>query len=95
MLDNAYSRTVSIQLGNVLLHICFFFFFLEQLKAAKESSPRSKIDHYSRPIFLQHFPMYRKSDEICNEPDEAPEKIKKELFRQKWDCLSEEASEMV
>lgn len=75
--------------------VTFFLFLIEQLNAAKESSPKAKIDHYSRPIFLQHFPMYRKSDEICDEPDAAPESGKKELFRQKWDCLSEEASEMV
>lgn len=67
----------------------------KQLNTAKESNPKSKIDHYSRPILLQHFPMYRQSDEVCNEPDEAPEKIKKEKFKQKWDCLSKGASEMI
>lgn len=46
----------------------------------------------SRPIFLQHFPMYRPSDEICKEPDSAPPNIKSQSFRERWECLSKEAS---
>lgn len=52
----------------------------------------SSINRYSRPIILQHFPMYRESDEICNELDEAPLDIKNSKFREKWECLSEEAT---
>uniref|UniRef100_A0A1B6C6R9 Metallophosphoesterase 1 homolog n=1 Tax=Clastoptera arizonana TaxID=38151 RepID=A0A1B6C6R9_9HEMI len=51
------------------------------------------LKHYSRPILLQHFPMYRESDAECNEPDEAPEDIKSQKFRERWECLSREASE--
>lgn len=50
---------------------------------------------YSRPILLQHYPMYRESDEMCNEPDEAPEKIKKEKFQERRECLSREASDQL
>jgi len=50
---------------------------------------------YGRPILLQHFPMYRKSDEHCNQTDEAPLDIKVAKHRQKWDCLSIRASEEV
>lgn len=55
----------------------------------------SSINRYSRPIILQHFPMYRESDEICNELDEAPLDIKNSKFREKWECLSEEATNQV
>lgn len=48
-----------------------------------------------RPILLQHFPMYRKSDRHCHEADQAPDHVKNESFREKWDCLSKEASEKV
>lgn len=39
--------------------------------------------------------MYRESDEICNELDEAPEEVKNIKFRERWECLSKEASEQV
>lgn len=44
--------------------------------------------------FLQHFPLFRVSDSACSEPDEAPTAEREVLFREKWDCLSEEATEM-
>lgn len=50
---------------------------------------------YSRPLILQHFPMYRDSDKTCDEPDEAPEDLKRMKFRERWDCLSQEATEMI
>ncbi|XP_067002497.1 metallophosphoesterase 1 isoform X2 [Anabrus simplex] len=50
---------------------------------------------YSRPILLQHFPMYRESDADCHEPDQAPEDEKKQKFRERWECLSKESSEML
>ncbi|XP_023215030.1 metallophosphoesterase 1-like isoform X2 [Centruroides sculpturatus] len=49
----------------------------------------------SKPIFLQHFPMYRSSDKNCNEPDSAPPEAKFQIFREKWECLSKEASDKV
>jgi len=39
--------------------------------------------------------MYRESDEICNELDQAPDEIKAIKFRERWECLSKEASEQV
>ncbi|XP_053983084.1 metallophosphoesterase 1 [Hylaeus volcanicus] len=53
------------------------------------------ISRYSRPIILQHYPMYRESDEICNEFDQAPDDIKNIKFRERWECLSKEASEQL
>ncbi|XP_046425535.1 metallophosphoesterase 1 isoform X2 [Neodiprion fabricii] len=71
----------------------------KQLKCTKGigSSCKSKdiLKQYSKPILLQHYPMYRESDEICHEVDEAPANIKSEKFRERWECLSKEASEQV
>lgn len=53
------------------------------------------LEQYSRPVLLQHFPMYRESDAECSEPDEAPEDEKKNKFRERWECLSRESSEML
>ncbi|KAB0798267.1 hypothetical protein PPYR_09260 [Photinus pyralis] len=43
---------------------------------------------YSRPILMQHFPLYRETDEVCNEPDEAPFPLKSKKYREGWDCLT-------
>lgn len=48
----------------------------------------SKLPFYSRPILLQHFPTYRKSDAACIEHD-APEI---EVFRPNWEVLSKDAT---
>ncbi|XP_014204125.1 metallophosphoesterase 1 [Copidosoma floridanum] len=53
------------------------------------------IKRYSRPILVQHYPLYRESDEICNEVDEAPADIKSIKFRERWDCLSKEATDQL
>uniref|UniRef100_A0A914E157 Calcineurin-like phosphoesterase domain-containing protein n=1 Tax=Acrobeloides nanus TaxID=290746 RepID=A0A914E157_9BILA len=51
---------------------------------------------YSRPILLQHFPLYRESDEICESfPDLAPPDIIKEKFRERWECLSKESTDFL
>lgn len=50
---------------------------------------------YSKPILLQHFPMYRESDKDCSTPDAAPEEEKYVPFREKWDCISKESSQML
>uniref|UniRef100_V5I2B6 Putative metallophosphoesterase 1 n=2 Tax=Ixodes ricinus TaxID=34613 RepID=V5I2B6_IXORI len=42
-----------------------------------------------------HFPLYRTSDSECSEPDAAPYPDRNEVFREKWDCLSEKATETV
>ncbi|CAD5116745.1 DgyrCDS5600 [Dimorphilus gyrociliatus] len=47
---------------------------------------------YSRPILLQHFPMFRKSDWNCSGVDAAPVEERHKSFRPKYDCLSKEAS---
>ncbi|XP_004930159.1 metallophosphoesterase 1 isoform X1 [Bombyx mori] len=51
--------------------------------------------NYSRPILLQHFPLYRKSDSMCTEPDSPPLPERDKPFRLKIDALSKEASEFL
>ncbi|VVC44812.1 Hypothetical protein CINCED_3A000834 [Cinara cedri] len=48
---------------------------------------------YSKPILLQHFPLYRKNDIDCNVVDSAPMKEKKKPFREGWDCLRKDATD--
>ncbi|KAL5022881.1 hypothetical protein ScPMuIL_002036 [Solemya velum] len=47
---------------------------------------------YTKPILLQHFPMYRLSDSNCSLPDAAPDSEKDIPFRLRIDCLTEEAT---
>ncbi|KAG8201209.1 hypothetical protein JTE90_019848 [Oedothorax gibbosus] len=64
--------------------------------SADKSCKRFKsLPSYSRPIFLQHFPLYRPSDSQCKEPDAAPPDIINEPFREFWDCLSRGSSNLV
>jgi hypothetical protein len=41
---------------------------------------------------FQHYPLYRQSDMECNDFDAAPHPIKQERFRERWECLSQEAT---
>lgn len=50
-----------------------------------------RLETYSQPILLQHFPTYRESDVTCLEHD-APVI---ENFRGKWEVLSEEATDFL
>ena len=54
-------------------------------------------EEYSRPILLQHFPLYRESDENCHEePDVLSDpKDKNKPFKPSWDCLSQESSKFL
>jgi UDP-2,3-diacylglucosamine pyrophosphatase LpxH len=52
----------------------------------------SILDTYSKPILMQHYPLYRQSDMECNDFDAAPHPIKQERFRERWECLSQEAT---
>ncbi|CAD6999971.1 unnamed protein product [Ceratitis capitata] len=46
---------------------------------------------YSRPILMQHFPTYRKSDAVCREHD-APEM---EVYRENWEVLSKDSTDLL
>ncbi|XP_030068141.1 metallophosphoesterase 1 [Microcaecilia unicolor] len=47
----------------------------------------------SAPILLQHFPLYRRSDSECTGEDSATLEEKAVLFKEKYDALSQEASQ--
>lgn len=46
-----------------------------------------------RPVLLSHFPLFRESDQFCNEPDSADPEEKLIEFRPRIDCISEESSD--
>ncbi|XP_013135059.1 PREDICTED: metallophosphoesterase 1-like [Papilio polytes] len=46
----------------------------------------------SRPIIMQHFPLYRVSDAVCTEPDAPPLPDRNKNFRIKIDALSKEST---
>ena len=44
---------------------------------------------------MSHYPLYRKSDAHCQEPDGAPPEDKGDTFREGWDCLTRAASTLL
>lgn len=78
---------------------------LECLETTEEGGKECELDYdfegldndrgntYSPPILLQHFPLFRYSDALCQEFDEAPKDEKVKPFREEWDCLSENSSD--
>ncbi|XP_054917570.1 metallophosphoesterase 1 isoform X2 [Dermacentor andersoni] len=66
-------------------------------KVMQEKSCRKEdmLETNGRPVVLMHFPLYRKSDSACSEPDAASAAEKEELFRENWECLSQEATSLL
>ncbi|XP_049989812.1 metallophosphoesterase 1-like isoform X2 [Alexandromys fortis] len=50
---------------------------------------------FSAPVLLQHYPLYRASDANCSGEDAAPPEEKNVPFKEKYDVLSQEASQKV
>nr|XP_048275267.1 metallophosphoesterase 1 isoform X1 [Myodes glareolus]XP_048275268.1 metallophosphoesterase 1 isoform X1 [Myodes glareolus]XP_048275269.1 metallophosphoesterase 1 isoform X1 [Myodes glareolus]XP_048275270.1 metallophosphoesterase 1 isoform X1 [Myodes glareolus] len=48
---------------------------------------------FSAPVLLQHYPLYRASDANCSGEDAAPPEEKNVPFKEKYDVLSQEASQ--
>ncbi|KAJ8303038.1 hypothetical protein KUTeg_019434 [Tegillarca granosa] len=83
------------------MFVLFFFLLLTQ------SSPKQLLSLFNYEKILtglcyselykikQHFPMYRQSDANCSLPDAAPVEEKEIPFREKWDCLSKEATQQL
>jgi len=46
-------------------------------------------------VIITHFPLYRESDEMCDELDEAPPNEKFSKFREKWECISNASSALI
>ncbi|KFD54496.1 hypothetical protein M514_04643 [Trichuris suis] len=57
-----------------------------------ESCGASNLTTYVQPVLLQHFPLYRKSDALCQESDAAPYYQRHKKMRQSWECLSKASS---
>lgn len=79
-------------------YFSLFLFFSERLKCTRGVGTCDRamiLGRYSRPILLQHFPMYRESDAECTGIDSAPQEEKNIKFRQRWECISEESSQEV
>ncbi len=50
---------------------------------------------FGRPVLLQHFPLYRESDAQCTGDDAPPDSEKEKPFRDKFDCVSKESSDLL
>ncbi|CAH0557249.1 unnamed protein product [Brassicogethes aeneus] len=61
-------------------------------KYFEKCDKKNRLDVYSKPILMQHYPLYRQSDMECEDFDAAPFPIKHEIFRERWECLSHEAT---
>uniref|UniRef100_A0ACB8FCN8 Metallophosphoesterase 1 n=1 Tax=Sphaerodactylus townsendi TaxID=933632 RepID=A0ACB8FCN8_9SAUR len=64
----------------------------EQSQHQKKCSNVDKLPP-SFPILLQHYPLYRRSDSQCTGEDAAPLDKRNDPFKEKYDVLSEEASQ--
>uniref|UniRef100_A0AC34QRK5 Calcineurin-like phosphoesterase domain-containing protein n=1 Tax=Panagrolaimus sp. JU765 TaxID=591449 RepID=A0AC34QRK5_9BILA len=74
---------------------------VKQLKKRFDCSRTAECDsnfssNYSRPIILQHFPLFRSNDLICEDSEDlAPSEIRQEAFREKWECLSKDSTNLL
>jgi len=70
-------------------------FLCKEAKKNLETVKNKLQDFKAQPILMSHYPLYRNSDEHCSEPDEAPTEEKSKPFREGWDCLTREASNLL
>lgn len=49
----------------------------------------------TRPIVLLHFPLYRKTEDVCHEPDSATGEERSHNLRDGIDCLTKEATDFL
>jgi hypothetical protein len=61
---------------------------IKQIGQSLQTSPH-------RPILMSHFPLFRSSDELCNETDSADSEDKLIEFREGYDCISEYSTEFL
>ena len=52
----------------------------------------AQLPHYSRPVILQHFPLFRPDDTACQEKDQ-PLGAAVEVYRERWEVLSKSMSD--
>lgn len=60
-----------------------------------EKDGEGKCKKYVRPVLMTHYPLYRTSDGHCVEPDAAPKEERNVPFKEKWDCISKESTELL
>jgi len=65
------------------------------LNIANQLCPNSKCNLENRPILLTHFPLFRESDKDCDEIDSAPDSVKFDVYKERWDCLSLNATNLI
>ncbi|KAK9878675.1 hypothetical protein WA026_023123 [Henosepilachna vigintioctopunctata] len=69
----------------------------KKLKCSKNSTflnctSKPSLEFYSKPILMQHYPLYRSSDMDCTDFDSAPMPIKEEIFKEARECLSKNST---
>ncbi|XP_053427242.1 metallophosphoesterase 1 isoform X3 [Nycticebus coucang] len=70
-----------------------------RLNCSREQDPASHLCGegqplpVSAPVLLQHYPLYRRSDENCSGEDAAPLEERNIPFQERYDVLSQEASQ--
>ncbi len=66
------------------------------VRAECDGEIEDRIGQFSRPIIMQHFPLYRPNEASCPQAvDGPPEEVRQMQHRERFDCLSKEASEKV
>ena len=66
---------------------------MQDLKKLKKELKNRTMN--TQPVLLSHFPLYRESDAHCDEPDQAPIQEKSVKFREGWDCISRQSSDLL
>ncbi|XP_023329968.1 metallophosphoesterase 1-like [Eurytemora carolleeae] len=74
---------------------CFLCKDAEKLLEKISSNLSCTEDECPGPVLMSHFPLYRESDELCDELDSAPGIDKMEKFRERWECISNSSSNLI
>lgn len=64
----------------------------EQVQGSSQCEGEQRLP-FSAPVLLQHYPLYRASDANCSGEDAAPPEERNVPFKEKYDVLSQEASQ--
>lgn len=91
-LRNISSKWWTMETVNLIYGCCFITGTLKCSRGiGKACDNVEKLAQYSPPIVLQHYPMYRESDEACEEHDS----LRIEPFRETWEVLSQESTDLI
>ncbi|KAK0051537.1 metallophosphoesterase 1 [Biomphalaria pfeifferi] len=87
--------TMCVQAERKVKEISYELALRQKCEKHKDEACKSVRKPYSKPILLQHFPMYRKSDSECNTEDSAPADEKDIPFRPRYDSLDQRSSKLL